>query len=622
LFASVLGFGAKNIEQFCEERNRFRIYCHFSEIKKRKRNYSMKYNTDFIYEFGPFSLVVEERQLLVEGRQVSLTPKALDILIILVQNSGRVLEKKEIMDLIWPDTFVEEATLAQNIFTIRKALGEDIKGVRYIETIPRRGYRFIAGVKKSYREISKPDIYNGREFSSIAILPFNSLHAGNDGEYLGLGLADTLITRLSNIKQMIVRPTRAVRKYSANHVDPVAAGKDLAVDLVLTGSIQQNESRIRVTVQLVSASDSTTFWSDKFDETFEDVFAVQDSIAEQIINTLTLKLSAQEEERVRKNYTNDPEAYLNYLKGRFYWGKWTRDGFEKGIAYFDLSVQRDPNFALAHAAIAEAYNTLSFYGYINPKIAFQVGNRSALQAIQLDPMLAEAHVALAINNFAYTWDWTTAEQEFLRAIEITSGNPLIYHAYASYLIAMSRTREACDQMDIAQKLDPLSPLINASMAYPFYFSRQYDQAINELLVAVDIDVHFPLSHKILGDVYVEKGMYEEAIMEYQKTINLLGRHPSQLAYLGRAYALSGNKTEAVEIIHELEQHSNETYVSPISIAIVCMGLGQEDRALGLLEESYRERCNSLVFINVHPAFDTLRSNTRFINLIQRMGFVS
>ncbi|MGH9878678.1 MAG: hypothetical protein ACRD5H_13665, partial [Nitrososphaerales archaeon] len=435
-------------------------------------------------------------------------------------------------------------------------------------------------------------------------------------------LADALITRLSNIKQIIVRPTRAVRKYCTVQMDPVAAGTDLAVDLVLTGSIQQVGSKIRVTVQLVSVNDSTTFWSEKFDETFEDIFTVQDSISEQIINTLTLKLTAQEEERVRKSHTSDSEAYSNYLKGRFYWGKWTRDGFEKGIAFFQQAVQRDPGFALAQAAIAEAYNTLSFYGYIDPKSAFQIVNRTALQAIQLDPMLAEAHAAIAINNFAYTWDWATAEQEFLRAIEINSGNPIIHHSYASFLIAMGRFYEAGGHLKIAQKLDSLSPLINTSMAYPFYFSRQYDKAIKELLAAVELDIYFPLSHKILGDTYVEKGMYAEAITEYHKTIDILGRQPVQLAYLGRAYALSGKKGEAVKIIRELERLSKGNYVSPISTAIAYVGLGEEDRVFELLEEAYRERCNNLVFINVHPAFDNLRSDSRFISLIQRMGFVS
>jgi DNA-binding winged helix-turn-helix (wHTH) protein/tetratricopeptide (TPR) repeat protein len=581
----------------------------------------MKNDSDCIYNFGPFTLSVEERQLLVDGKQVSLTPKAIDTLIILVQNSGRVLEKKEIMDQIWPDTFVEEATLAQNIFTLRKALGESVTGGQYIETIPKRGYRFVGPVKKSYRKISELETRGGSGLSSIAILPFNSLHPRSDDEYLGLCIADALITRLSNIKQMVVRPTRAVRKYDATHMDPGVVGKELAVDLVLTGSIQKIESRIRVTVQLVSVSDSTTFWSEQFDDTFDDLFSAQDSISEKIINTLTLKLTVQEEEQVTKNYTDDSEAYLSYLKGRFYWGKWTREGFEKGIDFFRQAVRRDPNFALAQAAIAEAYNTLSFYGYIDSKQAFQVANRAALQAIQLDPMLAEAHAALAINNFAYTWDWATAEQEFLRAIDINSGNPLIFHSYASFLIAMGRFQEASAHMKIAQKLDPLSPLINASMAYPFYFSRQYDQSVDELLAALEIDIHFPLSHKLLGDTYIEKGMYADAVVEYQKTIDLAGRQHTLLAYLGRACALSGERDEAIKITRELEDMSKNNYVSPTSIAIVYVGLSDEDRALELLEEAYRERCNNLVFINVHPAFDNLRHNSRFAGLIQRMGFV-
>lgn len=559
--------------------------------------------------------------MLLEGKQVPLTPKAIDILIMLVQNSGRVVEKKEIMDQVWPDTFVEEATLAQNIFTIRKALGENITGTQYVETIPKRGYRFAASVRISYRESSRPETQNKPNSPSIAILPFDSLHTSSEDEYLGLGLADALISKLSNVKQMIVRPTRAVLKYSAINMDPVAAGKELDVALVLTGGVQRIGSRIRVTVQMVSVNDSAMLWSEKFDETFEDIFSVQDSISEQIINTLTLKLTSQEEQHITKNHTNNPEAYLHYLKGRYHWGKWTRVGFEKGIAFFQQAVQVDPGFALAHTAIADAYNTLSFYGYLDPKLAFQVVNRAALQAIQLDPLLAEAHAALATNNFAYTWDWTTAEREYLRAIEINSGNPIIYHSYGSFLIAMGRFQEAREQIKIAQKLDPLSPLINASMAYPFYFSGQYEKAVDELLAAIEMDAYFPLSHKILGDTYVEKGMYADAITEYQKTIDILGRQPVQLAYLGRAYALSGNKNEALKIIHELEKLSKDNYVSPTSTATVYVGMGEEDRVFSLLEEAYSERCNNLVFINVHPAFEKLRSDPRFISLTQKMGFI-
>jgi DNA-binding winged helix-turn-helix (wHTH) protein/Tfp pilus assembly protein PilF len=580
----------------------------------------MKNDPNCIYEFGPFSVLLNERRLLCNGTQVSLTHKAFDTLVMLVQHRGQVLEKKEMMDQIWPDTFVEEATLAQNIFTLRKVLGENTTGVQYIETIPKRGYRFVAEVKKSYVGRPKTQALTPPSLSSIAILPFDSLFTEETDEYLKLGMADALITKLSNIKQVIIRPTRAVRKYAAIDADPIAAGKELAVDLVLTGTIQRLGDKIRISVQLICVSDSTILWSEMFDETFGDIFSVQDSISEQIIKTLSLKITTQERERVIKNYTSDPEAYLKYLKGRFYWGKWTREGFEKGIAFLQQAATADPEFALAHAAIAEAYNTLSFYGYLDPKSASQAVNRAALRAIQIAPNSAEAHAALAINNFSFTWDWTIAEQEFLRALEINPSNSSIYHSFGSFLLAMGRFSEASDHLNKALELDPLSPLINASMAYPHYFLRQYDQAISALEAAIDLDTYFPLTYKILGDSYTEKGMYEDAAAAYKKGMDLIGLHPVQLAYLGRSLALSGKKQQAIKILHQLQAASKKGYVSPTSFAVIYSGLGDQDQTLDSLEESYRERCNNLIYMNVQPAFDCLRSSPRFISLIQRMGF--
>ncbi|MBO0856858.1 MAG: winged helix-turn-helix domain-containing protein [Chloracidobacterium sp.] len=579
----------------------------------------MKDGSNYIFEFGPYLLDVKERRLLTGGKQVSLTPKAFDTLLMLVQNSGRVLEKHEMMDYIWSDCVVEEATLAQNIFTLRRVLGERVTGIKYIETVPKKGYRFIAEVKQAYKEQFETESHVKLSPPSIAILPFDSLLVENDNEYLGLGMADTLITKLSNVKQMIVRPTRAVRKYDKNYTDPVEIGKELTVDMVLNGAIQKAGAKFRVTVQLTKVDNSDTLWSANFDCSFEDIFAVQDSISEQIIRVLTPMLTNQETALVRKSYTTRSDAYLSYLKGRFYWGKWTREGIQKGIAFFKQAAQIDPDFAMAQAAIAEAYNTLSFYGYMAPKLAFQVVNQVSLKAIQLDPMLAEAHAAVAITNFAYTWDWATAEREFLRAIEINSGNPIIYHSYASFLLAMSRLSEASEAFRTAQKLDPLSPLINSSLAYPFYFAREYDQAANELQIAIEIDQYFPLSYKMLGDVMVEKGAYEKAITYYQKTIDLGGRCPVQVAYFGRAYALSGDKSKAHEIIRELESISINSYVSPTAMAVIYAGLDEKDMALEYLEEAYRERCNNLVFINAQPTFDNLRPDPRFTKLIQRMG---
>jgi DNA-binding winged helix-turn-helix (wHTH) protein/tetratricopeptide (TPR) repeat protein len=580
----------------------------------------MKDDSNCLFEFGPYSLDAGERRLMAGDEQIPLTPKAFDLLLMLVENNGRVLEKNEIMGHLWPDSVVEEANLAQHIFTLRRELDKKKAGIKFIETVPKRGYRFIAEVKHSHQDKSSQATHAKPAAPSIAVLPFDSLLVENNTDQLGLGMADTLITKLGQNKGVIVRSTTTVRRYSTIFADPVEAGKELGVDLVITGNIQKSDKKARVSVQLINVANSAVLWSEMFDDSINDVFTFQDSISDQIINVFTNSLSELEKELITDNYITGSEAYMSYPKAPAYpEGKWTRERFEKGIAFFKHAVQIDPGFALAQAAVAEAYNTLSLYGYVAPKLAFQVVNQAALQAIQLDPNLAEAHAALAINNFAYTWDWATAEQEFSLAVALNSGNPLIYLSYASFLLAMGRFSEASDTMRIAQKLDPLSPLIHTSLAYPSYFARDYDQALSQLLTAIEIDSYFPLPYKVLGDVFVEYGEYEKAIAHYQKNIELLGRHPANVAHLGRAYALSGDKTQAIEIIRELESFSKNNYLSPTSIAVIYAGLGENDRAFEYLEEAYRERCNNLVFINVQPTFDKLRSDPRFINLIQRMG---
>jgi DNA-binding winged helix-turn-helix (wHTH) protein/tetratricopeptide (TPR) repeat protein len=583
----------------------------------------IKDDSQCIFEFGPYSLDVGERRLMSGDEQIPLTPKAFDLLLMLVENNGRVVEKNEIMGHLWPDSVVEEANLAQHIFTLRRELDKRVAGAKYIETVPKRGYRFIAEVKHSHQDKSSPATHVKSSPPSIAVLPFDSLLVEHDSDHLGLGMADTLITKFSRIKGIIIRPTTTVRRYSTIYADPVEAGKELGVDMVITGNLQKSGNKIRVSVQLIKVYNSAVIWSEKFDDSFNDIFTFQDSISEQIINVFAIMMAEREKELVTESYRAGSKTHLSHPTAHSYPdGKWTRERFEKGIAFFKQAVQIDPGFALAQAAVAEAYNTLSLYGYMAPKLAFHVVNQAALQAIQLDPMLAEAHAALAINNFAYSWDWATAEQEFSMAIELNSGNPLIYLSYASFLLAMGRFSEASNSMRIAQKLDPRSPLINTSLAYPSYFARQYDQALSQLYTAIEIDSYFPLPYKVLGDVFVEKGEYEKAIAYYQKNIELLGRHPANVAHLGRAYALSGEKAKAVEIIRELESFSKNNYLSPTSIAVIYAGLGESDRAFEYLEEAYRERCNNLVFINVQPTFDRLRSDPRFTNLIQRMGFVS
>lgn len=579
----------------------------------------MKKTSRLLYKFGPYVLDERERGLMCGGEAISLTPKAFDTLLMLVRNGGRALEKQEMMEQIWPETFVEEATLAQNIFILRRSLGETATNIQYIETVPRKGYRFIGPIEIVEEEDSAPVIVSGAPMPTIAVLPFTLLTQGEE-EYFGLGLADALITRFSNLSQIIVRPTNSLRKYAGINCDPVEVGKELKVDSVLMGSFQKAGSRIRATVQLVSVPEGVTIWSDKFDDAFSDIFTLQDMISEQVTRKFLLTLSNREKEQLVKHSTENQDAYLQYLKGRYYWNKWTKDGFEKGLSLFRQATQTDPDFALAYAGMAEVYSTMAFYSFLPPKTAFQESIKAVQKAIQTDPLMTEAHVALAFINFFHTWDWAIAEGEFIKALTLSPRNASLHHYYGSFLIAMGRFEEAVTEMQSAAKFDPLSPLIGASMGYPFYFARQYDRAIELYREAIEMDGNFPLAHKAMGDAYVETGLYEEAIEEYQAAIKLLGRHPGQLAYLGRAYALAEYGEEARQIIAEMEELSKHVYVSPTARSIAHLGLGENERALDCLEAAYQERCNNLVYLQVQPTFDNLRSSPRFARIIAQMGF--
>src|SRR6266498_2326675 len=307
--------------------------------------------TKHSYEFGPFRLDARERLLLHDEEIVPLSPKTFDMLVALVENSGHLLEKNELMQTLWPDTFVEEGSLAQNISLLRKALDES-ESQKFIETVPRRGYRFVASVRKTIK--------------SIAVLPFKSLGIDGGDEYLGIGIAETLTTRLSSLKLLTVRPTSAVLKYVSSEKDTVVAGRELEVDSVLEGSIRRLGKRIRVTARLVSVPDDSVLWADKFDENFTDIFKVEDSISGKVAEALALKLSGEQQKGLTKRYTDNAEAYQLYLKGRYFWNKRTEDGFNRGIAQFKQAVEKDSSYGLAYAGLADSYIGLTFYNFAAP----------------------------------------------------------------------------------------------------------------------------------------------------------------------------------------------------------------------------------------------------------------
>jgi TolB-like protein/Tfp pilus assembly protein PilF len=585
---------------------------------------------DSFYQFGPFCLDPEERVLLRDGRLVPLPAKALSTLLVLVRHEGHLLEKDMLMNEVWPDEIVEEGNLAQHIFMLRKALGETTESPTYIETVPRRGYRFVAAVREGRRDAAqlaengtertarKDPVGRLADLNSIAVLPFKTLGKTQD-EYLGLGMADALITKLSNLKRVSVRPTSAVRKGIKE--DAVSAGNQLRVATVLEGTIQKRGDYLRVTVQLVSVRDGATLWADKFDENFTSIFAIEDSISGQVAKALALKLTAEEQTQLAKRYTGNTRAHHAYLRGRYFLEKRTPEGIRKGVEYFELGIKIDPNYALAYAGLADCYTTLGAFDLVPPKESIPKAREAALKALSIEHNLAEAHAALGRARML-EWDWPAAEKEFKLAIDLNPNYATARHWYAIYLRDMRRFDESLAESEKAAGLEPISAGRKATIGGTLYHARHYEQAIEQLCQALELDSDNLVAHYYLGRTYVQMAMYEEAVIKYQKTISLLGKTAEVLAHLGHIYGVSGKRDAAKKILSELEELSKRNYVAPVYNALIYIGLDEKNRAFEWLEKAYQEHDLNLVAFGTDPMVDSLREDPRFRSLLKRMGLMS
>lgn len=573
------------------------------------------------YEFGSFCVDTRERSLLHEGKPIPLTPKAFEILSVLVQHSGQVVEKERLLNAVWPDSFVEEGTLAQNIFILRKVLGESRSNRQYIETVPKRGYRFMARVRESDKRADPgADVRNSKAGGrSLAVLPFKLLTPAHNEEYLGLGMADALITQLSNVARINVRPTSTILRFNDLQRESITAGKELKVDLVLEGEIQRLKDRVRVTVQLVNVENGAPLWAGKFDEQFVDIFAMEDTISGRVVEALALKLTSDEKRLLIQSHSKVPEAFQENLKGRYQWNKWTEEGFKKSAEHFARAIKKDPEYAQAYIGLADSYNALGFYSYLPPREAMPQARAAAEKALEIDETRAEAHRSLAEVLLFYDWNWLAAKREIERAIELNPGYALVYQVYSSYLIAMGQFDEAEAMMKRAIEMDPVSPIINTTIGCPLYFAGQYDRALEQYQNALNSDPNFGLARACLGDVYVQKELYEHAIAEYENGISHWGRKPGLLSSLGYALAMSGNKDGAVEILEQLRDLSRRQYVPSVAFAIIYIGLGDKDQAFDRLQRACSERSSKLVFLKVNPNLNSLRSDPRFAHLLRRVG---
>ena len=569
-----------------------------------------------IYQFGPFRIDTE-RYILFRGDElVPLSPKVFETLLFLVQNRGRVGRKEEIINAIWPDTFVAESNLAQNVFLLRKALGEGKGEHRYIVTIPGRGYRFVAPVEEFGATNSDQSSQSDR-VGSIAVLPFTDLLGAEKDSFLGPGLADALIMRLSSLQHLTVRPTTAVLKYADLKQDLLLIGRELGVDALLDGTFQREGERIRVSVQLVGLRDRRTLWAARFDEKFTGIFTIQDTIAEQVISSLAVKLSSDEERQLRKQHTTSPEAFQLCIKGRYFWNQRTTEGLRKGLIYAQQAIEIDPAYALAYVGLADSYSLLGAqHGVLKPQDAFPKAHAAARKALELDDRLAEAYASLGFVDCCYSWDWLSAEKNYLRAIELKPNYSTAHHWFGEMLTIRGRHDEAYLQLRTAQEMDPLSLAINVDLAASFYFARQYEKSEAQLCDLLELNPNFMRAHLVLGRVYAQEGKYQKAIESLERAVNLSGNDPLNLCALAHVFAVAGKSPEAYRILVELHQTAQQRYIPPSQIAAVYAGLGEHELAFTLLNQALELRDIEVIWLKVNPLFDPLRSDSRFTDLIE------
>jgi eukaryotic-like serine/threonine-protein kinase len=454
---------------------------------------------------------------------------------------------------------------------------------------------------------------------SLAVLPFNPLVDACGDEVLEMGMADTLITKLSSIGEIAVRPLAAVRNYTDPSQDPASIGRELGVDAVLDGSIQHVGERVRVTVRLVRASDGRQLWSSRFDEKFNDIFAVQDSISEDVAGELVPRLTSKELEFLAKRYTADTEAYELYLKGSFFCDKRTREGVERAIQYFQEALDRDPNYALAYLGIADCYRGLPFMNDARSTEAFPKAKEAALKALEIDPRLADAHANLGYIKFLFDWNWEGSRKDYRRALQLNPNSPDAHLGYAHLLSNLGQHKEALAEADRALRLDPLSLLIGALRGHFFFQARRYPEAIDHLHKTLEIDPNFWITQINLGKPLQVEGRTEEALDAFRKAGELSSGVTEAMSLAGYTYAVSGQRIEAERILRELKTISEKRYVPPYNVAMVYNGLGDSAETLRWLEKAYEERDVHMIFLGVDPKWDKLRSDPGLISLVKRMN---
>ena len=625
--------------------------------------------------FGIFEVDLRAGELRKGGLRIKLQEQPFEVLAMLLEKPREVVTREELQKRLWSaDTFVDfDHGLNKAINKIREALADSAENPRFVETVARRGYRFIADVAvvagagvtrlepaiedspatKEGDRVEAPGKPAVRlawplarktsafalglvllilvgwfvrsrnrpppQIHSLAVLPLESLSSDPSQDYFADGMTDELITNLGQISALRVISRTSVMPYKRTRRRLSEIAGELNVDAVVEGTVLRSGDRVRITAQLIQVSSDKHIWSDSYEGDVRDTLALQNRVARAIADQIRINLTPQEQAALKNVRVVNPEAYEAYLKGRYFWNKRTTDGLRKAKDYFEQAIAKDPGYAQAYSGLADTYALLGdwMYAVLPPTGALPKAKAAATKAVELDNTLSEAHTSLAFTLDLYDWDWASAGREYLRAIAQNPGYATGHHWYAWHLIVLGRDTEAIAEMKKAQDLDPLSLIISADMAEVLLIGRRYEESIQQSRKTIEMDPNFAVAHYQLGQAYVQKQMFNEAVAELQKAVALSGGSSTCTSNLAYAYAVSDRRSEALKLLKDLKNRSDPSFSNASEIALVYAGLGQKDQAMSWLEKAYQERFNPSVLMR--PAFDPLRSDPRFQDLLRRIG---
>src|SRR6202522_654505 len=631
-----------------------------------------------VVRFGTYEVSIRSGEVRKAGLRIRVQQQPMKLLEILLEHPGQVVTREELRSRVWPNESFGDFDQALNIAIgkLRSALGDSAENPRFIETLPKRGYRFIADVSvldadvhprspesaagglpatdlahrpqgtglavtpKSRLWLTSRIILalalvlslsilsvwlfrsHGRApagIRSLAVLPLENLSGDASQNYFADGMTDELITDLAQISalRVISRTSAMVYKGARKPLPQIA--RELNVDAVVEGTVLRSGDQVRITAQLIEASDDKHLWSQSYEGELRDTLALQNRVASAIADQIRINLTPQEQAALKNVKVVNPEAYESYLKGRYFWNKRTADGLKAALAYFRQAIEEDPTYAPAYSGLADTYALSGDWQYavMPPKEAFPKAKAAAIKALEMDGALGEAHNSLAFVLDGFDWDLDSGGKEFRRAIELNPGYATAHHWYAWHLSLLGRFDEAIAEMRKAENLDPLSLIINADVAELLVIAHHYDESMAQSRKTIEMDPNFALAHNQLAQAYLQKHMYDEAVAELKTAVQVSGGGPAFIANLARAYVASGKRSEAVKLLDHLKKRSKPGYSNASEIAVIYASLGDADQAMNWLEKGYNERFNPGVLLR--PGFNPLRSDPRFQNLVHRIG---